>query len=335
MTIQGLACLLALAIVAACEAPAGGAWPRQGVADRKEAKPSATAVTASDLRLHASVERDSFLVGEPVYLELRLENTGRQSHRVFGSLDPSDGAVEVLVMDPNGREHHFVPLVETEQDESIMVDLGPSAAVGAVAPVFFGANGWTFPSPGRYGVTAVYRTKARDAQVMEVRSAVLNVEVRASADGAGEFLAGGSPPSLEAGKFLTWQAGDHLTAGRAHLENLLTRYPRSDLTHYALSALSRSEGTRFLDYRSRTVRAPNCELALARLRGVVDERLPGYVRMQNALTRARCAVRARDIAGARAAIGDVRGMAGERPEYQGLVAQATELERSLSPQGRQ
>ena len=62
MTIQGLACLLALAIVAACEAPAGGAWPRQGVADRKEAKPSATAVTASDLRLHASVERDSFLV---------------------------------------------------------------------------------------------------------------------------------------------------------------------------------------------------------------------------------------------------------------------------------
>lgn len=330
MTIRRVACLpLALAIVVGCDAPAGGRWPRQGVGDQGDANPPATVVTAGDLRLLASVERETYLVGEPVYLILRLENTGRQARLVFGSLDPSDGAVEIVVSGRDTREQRFVPLVEADHDDSIMVELVPGRPLGVVAPVFFGANGWTFPAPGAYSLTATYRTSAGDAQSMEVRSAAVNIEVRASGDGSGEFLVGQSTASIEAGKFLTWQAGDHLAAGREHLENLLRRYPRSELTHYVRSAFSRSYATRFMDYRTRQVRPPNCEIALEHLRTVVDGRLPGYVRMQNALTRARCAARAGNGAAARDAIREAREIARELPEYRGIITQMEELERNL------
>jgi len=320
---------LGLALLVGCDTPAGGKWPRQGVADRDKANPPAAVVTATDLRLQASVERDGYVVGEPIYLILRLENAGNQAQRVFGSLDPGDGAVEVLLTGPDGRERRLVPLVETDQDSSIMVELAPGASLGAAASVFFGADGWTFPAPGSHRLTAVYRTPA-GAQVREARSAALELRIGASADGSGEFLADGSAASLEAGKFLTWQAGDHLTAGRDRLENLLTRYPGSDLTHYVRSALSRSHATPFTDYRTREVRPANCELALEHLRTVVAERLPAYLRAQNALIRARCAARGQNTAAARAAIRDARQIAGDLPEYRGILRQIEELERNLA-----
>jgi hypothetical protein len=320
---------LAIAFLAGCTTPAGGKWPAEGAADRGKASPPAKVTAAADLRLQASFERDSYLLGEPVYLLLRLENSGAQARRVFGSLNPSDRQLEVIVGGPDKRERRFVPLVEADHDQSIMVQLAPGATLGAVAPVFFGAEGWTFPTPGRYVVTATYRTGAGKGEVVEARSAPVGVEVRSTGDGAGEFLVGTTASSLEAGKFLAWQAGDHLAAGREHLESLIQRYPRSELSHYARSALSRSYGRRFTDYRTRQVRAPDCKLALEYLRLVAEERLPGYVRMQNALTRARCAARAQDNAAARAAIQDAHRLAGDRPEYRGLAAQAQELERTL------
>src|SRR5688500_15257208 len=146
---------MALITLAGCDTPAGGRWPQQGGADRDKAKPPGTVVKSPDLRLQTSVERDSYVLGEPVYLLLRLENTGAQTQRVFGGLDPTDGAVEILVSGGDRREQHFVPLVEADHDESIMVELSPGRPLGAVAPIFFGANGWTFPSTGTYTVTAI------------------------------------------------------------------------------------------------------------------------------------------------------------------------------------
>lgn len=312
---------LAIAALVACDAPAGGRWPREGVADRENAAPGPRVMTSTDLRLQIAVERDSYLLGEPVYLMLQLSNSGGQAQRVFGSLDPSDGATEIIVSD-GSEERRFVPLVETDSDETVMVSLSPGDTAGSVAPVFFGANGWTFPVPGRYSLSAVYRTPAGEAAFTEVRSAALRIEVVATGDGSGEFLVGESAASLEAGKFLTWQAGDHLEAGRAHLQSLLSRYPRSDLADYVNSALSRSYGRRFLDYRTRQVRPPNCELALSHLRNVRQERLPGFVRMQNALTRARCA----QGADARLGLDEARSIARSRPEYQSMLRQITDLE---------
>ena len=325
---------LVVALVAACDTPAGGRWPREGVADPDKARPPATVVTAPDLTLRAFVERDTFVVGEPVYLILRLVNTGTAAQRVFGSLDPSDGAVEITISGPEGRAARFAPLVEADHDSSIVVELAAGDSLGAVAPVFFGANGWTFPAPGTYSLTASYRT-AGGGQLRETKAAAVNVHVRANGDGAGEFLVGTGAASLEAGKFLAWQSGDHLTAGREHLTNLLTRYPRSDLAHYVRSALAHSYGTRFMNYQTRAVRPPDCQLALEQLRAVSDDRLPGFLRLRNAMTRARCAVRGGDGAGARREIQQARQVAGTAPEYRAILTQLADLERALGGQGRQ
>lgn len=325
---------LAVCVLIGCEAPAGGRWPHEGVAEADRANAPATAVTATDLRLTASTELQSYILGEPVYLLLRLENIGDASQRVFGSLDPSDGAVEILVSGAEAREQRFVPLVETDQDSGIMVDLAGADSLGAVAPVFFGANGWTFPTPGTYTLTAIYRTPGTP-QPLESRSAPVSIEVQASADGSGEFLVSEGNASAEAGKFLVWQAGDHLTEGRAHLEALLGRYPRSDLSHYVRSAFARSYGSRFMDYRTRQVRPPNCELALEHLRAIVETRLPPFVRAQNALIRARCAARGQDNAAAAAALQQARQITAGRVEYRGILGLIEELERNLArPGGR-
>jgi hypothetical protein len=310
-----------------CEAPAGGRWPREGVSDPDRARAPAAPVTTSDLRLDISTELQTYVLGEPVYLLLRLENTGA-TRSVFGSLDPSDGAVEVLVGGAEGAERRFGPLVETDQGPGIMVDLAAADSLGAVAQVFFGANGWTFPTPGTYTLTAVYRTPGTP-QPLEARSAPITIEVRATADASGEFLTGDGNASAEAGRFLAWQAGDHLTEGRAHLEALLSRYPRSDLSHYVRSAFARSYSNRFMDYRTRQVRPPNCELALEQLSTVVEARLPPFVRAQNALIRARCAARGQDRAAAAAAILEARQITAGRVEYRGVLAQIEELERNL------
>jgi hypothetical protein len=321
--------LLVLAVAASCDTPAGGRWPGERGADPAQAPPAAAVVRAQDLRLDASVEREAYVVGEPVYLILRLENTGTDGRRVFGSLDPSDGAVDVVIGDATG-ERVFVPLVEVHHDEGIMVDLVPGQPLGAVTPVFFGGAGWTFPEPGSYQVTAIYRTPGEDGRLLETRSAPVEIVVQRSTDGSGEFLVASSDASFGAGKFLAWQSGDHLAAGQQHLERLLREYPASALTPYVRSAFGHSLGRRFLDYRSREVRPPDCERALAHLGAAVDETLPAYIRIQNALTRARCAARGRDGAAARAAIGAALAAAGERPEYGALRARAVELQQNLN-----
>lgn len=326
-------CLLLLCVgfAAGCTTPAGGKWPPRGVVSPRSANPPASAVPAEGLLLQVATERDSYILGEPVYLMLQLNNIGPRPQRVVGSLDPVDGAIEILVRPPDARPIHFVPLVEADHDEGIFVELAPQGSLGGVVPVFFGGNGWTFSSPGEYQLTAVYHSPSGEKMMMEAKSAALTLVIEPSADGAGEFLVGkGQQASNEAGKFLTWQAGDHLIAGRDHLQTVLVRWPESPLIHYVHSAFARSYSNRFADYRTRSIRPPDCARALDHLRQVADDRLPAYLRYQNAMTRARCAWRDGDQKGAQAALDYARGIVGDHPEYRSLRTQLDELEAHLN-----
>jgi hypothetical protein len=125
-----------------------------------------------------------------------------------------------------------------------------------------------------------------------------------------------------------------LEAGRRHLEALLERWPRSPLADFVHAAFARSYGRRFADYREQRVREPDCARALEHLRRVAEDRLPEYIRLQNALTRARCAIRDGDRDAALAHIKRAKAIGRNRPEYRGVMPRNDELERYVTTGGR-
>jgi hypothetical protein len=325
--------LVAAAALAACTAPAGGRWPREGVVSPAVANPPAPVVPAEFLQLTMSTERTQYLVGEPVYVALDLENSGVQTERVVGSLDPIDGAVDVLISAPDERTQVFGPLVEADNDEGILVELASGARIGDVVPIFFGARGWTFASPGRYVLTAVYQTPDRDGRFLEATSPPVTIEIQPSS--VGENLIRSDERTVgEVGKFLTWRSGDHLEQGQARLREVLQQSPASPHASYIHAAFAHSFSEPFMDYRRGEVRPANCDLAMRELAQVDSTRLPTYLRLQNAMVGARCALAAEDWDAAQRYLDQAEEIAAGRPEYRGLAARIAELETYLNEAAR-
>lgn len=311
------------AALTACTTPAGGPLLRRGVVPPGRAEPPSQPMPTEDLDLQIALGGDSYSLGEPVYLTLRLRNTGSESLRVFGSLDPTDGATEVLVRLAGAPWSSFVPLVEVDNDDGIFTSLDVGEVLGNVAAIFFGAPGWTFAEPGDYQVKAIFQTSGSDGRTLQVTSPTLELEIRPSA--AGTLLVGSDLASVEAGKFLTWRAGDHLEAGQALLRQVLETDERSPLSDHIHSAFAHSQGEAFSDYRQGRVRAPDCDRAIAHLDAVVSDRLPEHVRLENTIMRGKCASRHGAPGAARRYFDEAREMARGKPEYRGTRARIDRL----------
>lgn len=315
-----------IAASSGCATPAGGRWPQEGVVSPGDAPRPATVAPADKLVLSAAPERTRYVEGEPVYLAITVRNAGERPERVFKSLYPEDGAIDILVTTPEGRKREFVPLGETDQDETVFASLAPGATIGNIVPVFFGGRGWTFDKPGRYTLVAIYRVPDGKGTVRQSVSPPVAIEIAPSAEGS-SLVGDGGPVSIETGKFLTWQAGDHLDKGRARLTEVIERSPDSVLASYAHFALGRSWSDSFMDYRRRQVRPPNCDLAMRHLSKVRSEQVTDYVRVQAGIAAARCMARDRKTDAARRFIGATREIMRDRPEYRSLAVRLGEIER--------
>lgn len=316
-------------LMAGCTTPAGGRWPQDGVVSPKSGRRPAVVVPASQFALSVATERSRYLVGEPVYVAITLRNTSGEPQRVTSSLRPEDGAVHIVITSPDGKQREFVPLGEADHDATVYSRLAPGETIGNVAPIFFGGNGWTFSTSGRYTITAYYRLPDGQGAVLESKSQPLVTEIQPSPEGS-SLIGEGGPATAEVGKFLTWQSGDHLEKGRARLRELTDRSPDSVLTSYAHVAFARSWGDAFMNYGKREVRPPNCELALQHLSKVLDEHVTEYVRLQGAITAARCMVRAKNSDAARRYIGIAKEITRDRPEYREIAARASELDQHVN-----
>ncbi len=194
----------------------------------------------TSLKLFAKVDKDSYVVGEPVYLTVQLRNTGSSPVRVFKRLKPDDGFIIVHLTAPDGGPAGFAPL-GVNDTAAQMEELRPGAEVGAVFPLFYGAMGWTFPRPGTYKEIVTYRLPRPKQEPEETKSEALTINVSQDKTGAGTFLLERGPAATEAGKFLLWESGDHLRRGIGRLESLIEKFPDSPLPDYARFALGRNQ----------------------------------------------------------------------------------------------
>jgi hypothetical protein len=286
------------------------------------ASPAAGQDASSGLAVTAELEKQEFALGEPVYLIVRLHNRGTREVRLPNVLQEVNGFLHVHVRGPQGAPRVYVPLAQAD-DEGVLT-LAAGASASSVVPVFFGAAGWTFPAPGDYSlVTAI--TVPGSAE--PIRSQPTRLQVRP--DPAGARLVGRTRGGFEAGRFLLWQSGDHLTAGRALLDSIAREAPRSPVAQHALYVEGRANSRSFSDFRAQRVRQPEPRRALETL-GRADERaLPRYVLIQKRLAEASSYIQLREAGPARARLAQARELIATDPAFAPLAAQVQRLEGAL------
>ena len=224
----------------------------------------------SSLQLILSAHRQTFLLGEPIYVTATLRNGSDAVIPVLGNLDPQVGALELFISADGTERQLFSPTAIADVGGPL-IDLGPGSEITATVPMFFGARGWTFP-PGVYSVTATYDDNFAGA----VQSNEIQFSVSDDDAAPGAFLVSGSS-GVDAGKFLLWRGGDHLTAGIERLNSLIATHPTSPLVDYARFALGVSRSRSFMNYIRKELRKPDCPAATDHLGQVNTERFPAYL----------------------------------------------------------
>lgn len=324
-------CLIIFAMaITGCTLPNGSSWPKKGVVSPKDAMPATEVVQSSELALSIESYNERYLIGEPVFITVLLENKSAEPQQVFGELRPSDGAMHILVVGPDGRQSTFLPLAIADYDSSVLIKLNSGEVIGSVFEVFFGARGWTFTEPGEYRLKAVYETPSSDGKLLQVESKSLAIFIERTSDGSGEFLIKDGKASYEAGKFLAWQAGDHLILGQDKLTALLKRWPESRLANYANFALGKSLSEPFMDYRKNAVRPANCERAMKHLSQVKKNLMVRNVLIMTAIAQIRCELRNKDWKGAREHLMQLHMLTKSRPEYKAIMERVMEYKEYLT-----
>lgn len=312
-----------------------GAWSLVGLAVLLSCKSSGTRTSVQErpalagLTLALETDKPGVVLGEPVYLTARLENSGPTSVKVPPELDPRFRWLSVNVAFAKGRAFPFVPITILESDRPLQ-DLRPEEELAATFAVFFGGHGWSFSEPGLYTLSAKYRFPvAGERTIQIVESSSITIDVIQGPTKAGSFLVDQGAASKEAGKFLLWQSGDHLRKGIAHLENLMDRYPESPLVDYIRLALARNLSRPFKDYSVSRTRPATPAAALEHLKQVRSERMPRYLKVQKHLAEATCYAGLKNPESARQALDSARKLAGERAELGPLLKRIEDIERSL------
>jgi len=244
----------------------------------------------SQLALSIETEKSSFALGEPIDARVRLSNLGPAAVEVAASLEHRFGDLSVWITRADGSEIGVVPLEHLESCAPPS-SLEAGGALSAMVPVFFGIDGWTISAPGTYRVHAALRDHGSGARIV----APAGAEISVVDDSAGSLLVASGDASRQAGTFLLWQGGDHLTAGIDLLERVIEAAPGSDVANQARLVLGKSLAYRFRNFLTGQVRPPQPDRALALLDAVDEQRIARHQRVQLCVARARAFLwRARD-----------------------------------------
>lgn len=203
-------------------APQRGPSSRRAMAARTEPVRQAQRVlTSADtpLRLELRAPKTTYVIGEAVVLTAILHNAGTAEVEVMPLLDPNYQFLNIEIQRPGTEEfQRFRPAVLAEGRGTRSRRLAPGEAVLAEAKIFFGAQGWTFTEPGSYAVRADFGAGDALGSEERVASAELVLEIqepRRPADrrARGALQDENGQLSTEAGLYLLFEGGDHLSTG--------------------------------------------------------------------------------------------------------------------------
>ena len=290
-----------------------------------KAKPSMTQVETKEFTFTSKPEKATYQLGEPVYMTFKLLNNTDKTKRVISDLEPSIGAVSLKIKGNNDKDQiEFIPFVEFDFDENVFAYLKRNESVLSIAPIFFGGKGWTFNKPGTYSVNAFYSAVNEKGELEVTSAPVVQIVI---SDKESQIISIDNEinsASWEAGKFLLWQAGDHLQKGQEVLSAILSRNPESLMAAYTHSAFAHSFSDNFMDYRKKEVRKADCNRVQEHL-SKVGSGVSEYVLVQNAMSSLRCAAREEDAKRVDQSFQTISRITNGKQEYSAILERAAEL----------
>ena len=187
--------------------------------------------------LSLTLAKSDFVVGEPIWVRATLTNVSDHPLEIAPLVDPQFTFGRVIFTSPDGTTLGLSPLAILCSRGDLQVEtLAAGEARVEDFPVFFGRDGFVLTEPGSYGVQVLYRGITEDSS--RIDSDLTWVTVRDS---------GLIDPVQyrEAGLFMMWNEGDHLTTGISDLEALVASHPESTLADWARFALGRNMSVDF------------------------------------------------------------------------------------------
>jgi hypothetical protein len=187
--------------------------------------------TRSNISLRIRPTKGTFQFTEPVTVEVNIRNHSSENIPI-GKLSPAYGDVHFAIRKPTGVVQRYnPPLFKCEAERTTLAGVGSETGDSNkthVTSLMVGAQGFVFDTPGRYEVTATISDPSSGIMVVaeptyfwvaypnQVDEAVANQIF-----------------TTQAGLFLYMAGGEHLSAGRDALEEVVFRYPEHPFSAHA------------------------------------------------------------------------------------------------------
>jgi hypothetical protein len=213
------------------------------------------------------VEKNQFLLGEPVVLLVSVTNRDRAEINLPPELGPESDFLTYVISDPDGKEIAFSPLFVA--DYADYKTLGRNETARGTARIFYGGNGYTFTRPGRYNVTARFgdsRSGPVTFQVLQPRTDAEREQARIVLD------------HPEVGLFLMLEGGDELEDALNQFDTLLRDHPGSLITQYARYAMAKNYSVPARNFVSQKPRNADLPRTVEILRETKIEEMQFYYR---------------------------------------------------------
>jgi outer membrane protein OmpA-like peptidoglycan-associated protein len=201
------------------------AWAQE--AETADAAPDGA---SADLRLEA--QRAAYPLGFPIIVRAHVVNTGTRPLALAGRLAPAYGLLRVETRAEGERDWRALrPLQVLDALDHPAAVLAPGVHTAEAIEIFFGEDGWTFPSVGRYEVRA--RMRLGEAEEERISKPVA-VEIAAASFPADEralapLLDAHGALDPQVGRFMAFHGRIRDPAVQQRLESVLRDAPETAL----------------------------------------------------------------------------------------------------------
>ena len=194
------------------------------------------------LKLELQPVRSSFMLGEPVVVEIKLRSRQREERVVNANIHPKYEQVQIGIMRPDGRIMAYEPVGHNCMAEKLESLSEEADTLYASAYIGYGRQGFYFDSPGMYRLKAAYRTQ--DGSL--VQSSEVKIRVKSPHNATDDHIADAYLQD-DVGMLFYLLGSDcpALQHGNDLLKEVASKYPKNHLALYADFILGVNEGMAF------------------------------------------------------------------------------------------
>ncbi|MEU1406031.1 hypothetical protein ABZ471_27360 [Streptomyces sp. NPDC005728] len=174
--------------------------------------------------------KETFRLGEPVVVELKLATSDLRGCTTFSRLHPKDGYVNIAIRPPSGQVKAYRPALIrcADGDDQTVLDTARPAIYDS-AYIGYGRDGLYFQQPGRYQLRAQYCAADGSRVISQVHQLTVRAPHSDEDENVADLMLGDEQGTLF---YLLGSRSESLTSGNEALGQVLERYSDHPLAVY-------------------------------------------------------------------------------------------------------